>query len=64
MRKPLIAGNWKMHGRKADLAELAALGERVGQAARSLDVLICPPAVYLEAAALAAKGGPILVGAQ
>lgn len=63
-RKPLIAGNWKMFGRRADLAEMTALSERVGPASAAMDVLICPPATYLREAAQAARITPILVGAQ
>ncbi|HRP11763.1 MAG TPA: triose-phosphate isomerase [Terricaulis sp.] len=63
-RKPLIAGNWKMHGRRADLAEAAALESAAGEALKRLDVLICPPAPYLEAALAAVAGGAVLVGAQ
>lgn len=63
-RKPLIAGNWKMHGRKADLAEAAALQGEVRAALARVDVLICPPAPYIEAALAALAGSQVLVGAQ
>ena len=63
-RKPLIAGNWKMYGRAADLGEIAALAERIGTKAGKLDALICPPALYVAQAALAARGRAILIGAQ
>jgi triosephosphate isomerase len=63
-RKPLIAGNWKMHGRRADLAEMTALAERIGPASAVLDVLICPPAPYIAQAAQTARLLPILIGAQ
>lgn len=63
-RKPLIAGNWKMHGRRADLAEMAALAERIGPASGLIDVLICPPAPYIAQAAQSARLLPIQVGAQ
>jgi|CXWL01.1.fsa_nt_gi triosephosphate isomerase len=63
-RKPLIAGNWKMHGRRADLAELAALWDKIAGVAGAIDALICPPAPYIEAAVGAVKGAALLVGAQ
>jgi triosephosphate isomerase (TIM) len=63
-RKVLIAGNWKMHGRRANLGEIPALLERIGAAAGAVDALICPPAPYIEAAAAAAHGSALLVGAQ
>lgn len=63
-RKPLIAGNWKMYGRAADLAEIAALSERIGTASSAIDALICPPAPYVAEAAKQARGKGVLVGAQ
>jgi triosephosphate isomerase len=45
MRRKLAAGNWKMNGSRASLAEV----DRIVAAARGLgiDVLICPPATHL-----------------
>jgi triosephosphate isomerase (TIM) len=63
-RKPLIAGNWKMYGRSASLAELTALDEAIGPAGQLLDVLICPPAVYVPVAAYQARGKGVVIGAQ
>jgi triosephosphate isomerase (TIM) len=63
-RKPLIAGNWKMFGRLGDLAEIGALAETIGAAAAKIDVLICPPAVYIPPAAWQTRDKPILIGAQ
>jgi len=63
-RKPLIAGNWKMFGRAADLAEIGAIAEMIGSAAAKIDVLICPPAVYIPSAAWQTRDKPILIGGQ
>jgi triosephosphate isomerase (TIM) len=63
-RKPLIAGNWKMYGRAASLAEIGALDGAIGGAGQRIDVLICPPAAYIPAAAGQARGKSVLVGAQ
>lgn len=63
-RKPLIAGNWKMHGRRADLAEAEALRGAAGSALAKVDVLICPPAPYIQAALVAVGSSGVLVGAQ
>lgn len=63
-RKPLIAGNWKMYGRAASLAEIAALESAIGAAGRRLDVLICPPAAYVQSAAAQARGTSVLIGGQ
>jgi triosephosphate isomerase len=62
--KPLIAGNWKMFGRQADLAEIGVLASRVGEAAQRVDVLICPPAPLIPVAAYRAKDTAILIGGQ
>jgi len=61
--KPLIAGNWKMFGRQADLAELPKLAEKVAGAA-GVDVLVCPPAPMVPVAAWRVKDGPVQIGAQ
>jgi triosephosphate isomerase (TIM) len=63
-RKPLIAGNWKMFGRSADLGEIAALWEAIGPASGAVDVLVCPPATYIATAAEQMMGKTILIGAQ
>lgn len=63
-RKPLIAGNWKMYGRAANLGEIAALSEAVSAKAGAIDALICPPAAYVQSAAWQARGKSILIGAQ
>jgi len=63
-RKPLIAGNWKMFGRGADLGEIAALAERVGAVADKVGALICPPTAYVQSAAWQARGKPVAIGAQ
>jgi triosephosphate isomerase len=63
--RPLIAGNWKMHG---TLREAAALTEavRAGAVAAPLaaDLLVCPPFPYLYLTAAALIGQPVAVGAQ
>lgn len=64
MRKPFIAGNWKMNlERKSALGLVAQLREHVGQRT-DIEVAVCPPFVYLDAIAQALQGSPIKVGAQ
>jgi triosephosphate isomerase len=64
MRK-LIAGNWKMNGLKADgLALARALVERARSRPPGCDLLICPPATLLMAAAEALAGSAIALGGQ
>jgi triosephosphate isomerase len=60
--KPLIAGNWKMNGLSASLAEARAIADGVGQIAGR--VAICPPAVLIHQMSQALAGGPVRVGGQ
>jgi len=64
MRRPLVAGNWKLNGsRQANARLLTALRESL-PADRRADVLVCPPFVYLGESVAALAGSGILVGAQ
>ncbi len=63
MRKPIIAGNWKMNMTPSQAKALIAdLAGRVADA--KCDVVICPPFVDLCAAAEALRGTNIGLGAQ
>ncbi|HZP21333.1 MAG TPA: triose-phosphate isomerase [Bauldia sp.] len=62
MTRQLIAGNWKMNGLKASLAELGVL--RSGPAGEGCDVAVCPPATLIEAAVRATEGSTIRIGGQ
>jgi len=59
---PLIAGNWKMNGVAASLAEARATAAGLG--ATTARVAICPPATLTARAAEALKGTKLLVGGQ
>lgn len=63
MRRKLAAGNWKMHGTGADLAEVAALIAALPAQGAGPEVLICPPATLIHRMAQAA-GGRIAIGGQ
>jgi triosephosphate isomerase (TIM) len=64
MRRPVVAGNWKMHGsRSANGALLADLEERL-KPEWPIDVVVFPPYVYLVEATRMLDGGQIQVGAQ
>jgi triosephosphate isomerase len=63
--RPLVAGNWKMNGLTAALAEAERVQARLGQAfAPAVDVMICPPATLISAMARQAAGSRLEVGAQ
>lgn len=64
MRRRLVAGNWKMHGSRAEAAQL--LDELIHQqsAALAAEVAVCPPFVYLPDAARRLKESNIALGGQ
>lgn len=64
MRQSLVAGNWKMNGTQASVADL--LTQTVDGLATDINatVAVCPPYTYLATAVAAAKNSPLLVGAQ
>ncbi len=64
MRRPLIAGNWKMNGLRASTAELAKMVDGAQQLPASIDILVCPPATLVAAAASALAGSRIAAGGQ
>jgi triosephosphate isomerase len=53
-----------MNGLKASLSELAAIGQGAGEVWRKADLLICPPATLVFAAAAAMIGSKVAIGAQ
>jgi triosephosphate isomerase len=64
MRKPMMAGNWKMN---KTIAEAVALAQAIHASVASydnVDRVICPPAVCLPAVQAALQGSPVAVGAQ
>lgn len=61
-RRPLVAGNWKMNGLRASLAEILAV--RNGIASANCDVAICPPATLIAESAATAAGSPLMIGGQ
>ena len=62
MRRKLAAGNWKMNGLGASLAEAIALA--AAHPSPGIDVVICPPATLLAPAARALSGSAIALGGQ
>jgi triosephosphate isomerase len=54
-RRKLVAGNWKMNGVAADLAEVAAIAD-AARANAAVDVALCLPATLIARAACAVPG--------
>lgn len=64
MRKPLIAGNWKMNKTVTEAIELVeGLLDGVGRP-QDREVLVCPPFTALRAVGQLVEGSPIMLGAQ
>lgn len=74
-RRPIVAGNWKLNGNRAanralvaavaDGLAAAGLGPNVLAGPRApVDILLCPPFVYLADVAGLAEGCHLAVGAQ
>ena len=63
MRKPMIAGNWKMNKTPSETVALINELKQI-QVKTNADVVICPMTVCLFAAAQALKGSDIKLGAQ
>jgi triosephosphate isomerase len=63
-RKQLVAGNWKMNGRRADGVALArAVAERAS-GPHACDLLVCPPATLLIPVGTALAGSGVALGGQ
>ena len=60
--KKLAAGNWKMNGTIASLAEVTAL--LAAHPDPACEMLLCPPATLIAAMATTARGSALMVGAQ
>ncbi len=64
MRKPLVAGNWKMNGSLESIRELlsgimAGLGE-----VKNADIAVCPPYVYIPTVEQQLAGSEVAWGGQ
>ncbi|WP_207062356.1 triose-phosphate isomerase [Motiliproteus sp. SC1-56] len=63
MRRPLVAGNWKMNGSRESIQALVA-GLEQALSDVEAQVVVCPPAVYLDQVAAGLKSSRIALGAQ
>lgn len=65
MRKPLVAGNWKMHGsREFTVALLNELLQALEDERIQNEIAVCPPYVYLPDASRLLKDSGVRLGAQ
>jgi triosephosphate isomerase (TIM) len=63
-RNVLIAGNWKMNGLAASIAELGKMIEGAKDLPGHVELLICPPFTLIDRFAQAARGSRVMIGAQ
>jgi triosephosphate isomerase len=64
MRQPLVAGNWKMHGSRAENASLLrSLLDLLRPESRT-EVMVAPPCVYLQEVGRQIKDADVGLGAQ
>ncbi|WP_338751402.1 triose-phosphate isomerase [Bacillus sp. FJAT-52991] len=64
MRKPIIAGNWKMHKTLAEATSFAEEVKSLVPDANVVDSVICSPALFLQQLVQAVKGTNVKIGAQ
>lgn len=67
MNKPLIIGNWKMHGTSAssiDLASAVVAGVDADGLSGDIEIVVLPPALFIPSVADCCAGFSVLVGAQ
>lgn len=64
MRKPIIAGNWKMNGTRSSIKELLD-GVKAGMGdVKSAEVAVCAPAIYLGDVSEQLSGSKVAWGGQ
>ncbi|HXR93709.1 MAG TPA: triose-phosphate isomerase [Steroidobacteraceae bacterium] len=64
MRRPVVVGNWKMHGSRADNARLVEALVAQYPADPGADCVVCPPFVYVQEVGRMLRDAPIGLGAQ
>jgi triosephosphate isomerase len=64
MRKPFVAGNWKMHRTVAEARQLVTELVPALQGIKSVERVLCPPFIDLLAVAALVEGTDIGLGAQ
>jgi triosephosphate isomerase (TIM) len=64
MRRPFIAGNWKMNTNRASAVALAEGVAKQAESLQGVDIAVCPPSCYLDAVGKALAGSKVTLGAQ
>jgi triosephosphate isomerase len=61
---PLVAGNWKMNGHRADLSIVAEISKAISQDAMACELAICLPATLIAEASRITTDTGLAIGAQ
>jgi triosephosphate isomerase len=64
MRKPIVAGNWKMNKTVAEAVDLAAAIKRELGDCKEVDIVLCPPFTAIQAVSETITGSHVDLGAQ
>ena len=65
MRKPIVAGNWKMNKIASEAVNLINdIRGLLGKGKKNVDIVICPPFTALQAVSKAIAGTELVLGAQ
>ncbi len=64
MRRPFVAGNWKMNGDRAGARKLAAGVAEGVSGLNGVEVAVCPPYVHIPEVVEVLSGAVVSVGAQ
>ena len=61
MARQLIAGNWKMNLNRQQAVQLAGAVVAGASTVTGVDLVVCPPSVYLSAVAGSLTGSPVAI---
>ncbi|WP_319381389.1 triose-phosphate isomerase [Thiomicrorhabdus sp.] len=64
MRKPFVAGNWKMHGSRESISILVKGLSAQVDSVKGVEIAVCPPALYIDYVQSQLQGSAIAIGAQ
>jgi len=64
MRRPIIAGNWKMNNNSAESVELVSQLKEMISGAKEVEVVVAPPYTALSSVATAIRGSTIALSSQ
>lgn len=64
MRRPMVVGNWKLNGSKAGVTELLERLSLVAAEAVNVEVVVCPPVIFMDLTERLLKGGKVVWGSQ